>query len=157
MIITASSGIKSTAGNNTHLPPTMSGAISALFGLKKTPDELISSSQKHLDVLEASENDSEEYIHVRLGCTPLCSRPMTNMTLTIASTSADSIFVGLSLSSSTLHTRDIVSDSRACLFRQSIEKLSKHLSVIKRNLLGDGDVEADEAVKNATVTEVCRP
>jgi hypothetical protein len=42
------------------------------------------------------------------------------------------------------------------LFRQSIEKLSKHLSVIKRNLLGDGDVEADEAVKNATVTEVCR-
>ena len=52
----------------------MSGAISALFGLKKTPDELISSSQKHLDVLEASENDSEEYIHVRIGCTaPLCA------------------------------------------------------------------------------------
>jgi hypothetical protein len=49
----------------------MSGAISALFGLKKTPDELISSSQKHLDVLEANENDSEEYIHVRICGTSL--------------------------------------------------------------------------------------
>lgn len=62
----------------------MSGAISALFGLKKTPDELISSSQKHLDVLEASENDSEEYIHVRICGAALSvshlssARPMTN-------------------------------------------------------------------------------